>query len=175
MNAPRKPRYVGVRAQLDELVEDLRLNLSRALFHEVNHAYWNTTGRQSPDTIYEVRTAIEEAFMFHIRRWCVVPDVMLVLCASRDILKDVIMMAIDVPRPPQTDRFLVRILENFKVMFVRSWVPLIENVLVENQHRIEVIQRSWRRCAADPNHPICRRRLLRDFEILSRDLENMTV
>ena len=175
MDAPRKPRYVGVRAQLDELVDDLSDNLSRALFTEMNHAYWNSTGRQSPDTIYEVRTAIEEAFMFQIRRWCAVPDVMLVLCASRDILKDVIVMALDVPRPPQTDRFLVRILENFKVMFVRSWVPLIEFAMLPYQHNIEVIQRSWRRCAADPNHPACRRRLLRDFEILSRDLENMNV
>ena len=166
MDAPRKPRYVGVRAQLDELIEDLRLNLSRALFHEVNHAYWNTTGRQSPDTIYEVRTAIEEAFMFHIRRWCVVPDVMLVLCASRDILKDVIMMALDVPRPPEAYRFLERILENFLVRFIRSWVPRIENVLTENQHHIEIIQRKWRTCASDPNHPMCRRRLLREFEIL---------
>ena len=166
MDAPRKPRYVGVRAQLDELVEDLRLNLSRALFHEVNHAYWNSTGRQSPDTIYEVRTAIEEAFMFHVRRWCAVPDVMLVLCASRDILKDVIMMALDVPRPPEAYRFLERILENFLVMFIRSWVPRIENVLTENQHHIEIIQRKWRTCASDPNHPACRRRLLREFEIL---------
>ena len=175
MDAPRKPRYVGVRAQLDELVDDLSDNLSRALFTEMNHAYWNSTGRQSPDTIYEVRTAIEEAFMFHIRRWCAVPDGMLVLCASRDTLKDATVMAIDVPRPPQTDRFLVRILENFKVMFVRSWVPLIEFAMLPYQHNIEVIQRSWRRCAADPNHPACRRRLLRDFEILSRDLENMNV
>ena len=166
MDAPRKSRYVGVRAQLDELVVDLRLNLSRALFHEVNHAYWNSTGRQSSDTVYEVRTAVEEAFMFHIRRWCAVPDVMLVLCASRDILKDVIMMAIDVPRPPESARFLKRILENFLVMFVRSWVPRIENVLMENQHHIEIIQRTWRRCASDPNHPMCRRRLLREFEIL---------
>ena len=175
MDAPRKPRYVGVRAQLDELVDDLRLNLSRALFHEVNHAYWNSTGRQSSDTIYEVRTAIEEAFMFHIRRWCAIPDVMLVLCACRDILKDVIVMALDVPRPPEAYRFLERILENFLVMFIRSWVPRIENVLTENQHHIEIIQRKWRTCASDPNHPMCRRRLLRDFEILSRDLETMTV
>ena len=160
-----------MRAQLDELVVDLRLNLSRALFHEVNHAYWNSTGRQSSDTVYEVRTAVEEAFMFHIRRWCAVPDVMLVLCASRDILKDVIMMAIDVPRPPESARFLKRILENFLVMFVRSWVPRIENVLTENQHRVEVIQRTWRRCASDPNHPMCRRRLLREFQ----DLENITM
>ena len=173
MDAPRKSRYVGVRAQLDELVDDLSDNLSRALFTEMNHAYWNSTGRQSPDTIYEVRTAIEEAFMFHIRRWCAVPDVMLVLCASRDILKDAIVMAIDVPRPPEADRFLERILENFQVMFVRLWVPLIEHVLVENQHHIEIIQRKWRTCASDPNHPMCRRRLLRDFEILTNDLENL--
>ena len=111
--------------------------------------------------------------MFHIRRWCAVPDVMLVLCASRDILKDAIVMAIDVPRPPEADRFLERILENFQVMFVRLWVPLIEHVLVENQHHIEIIQRKWRTCASDPNHPMCRRRLLRDFEILTNDLENL--
>jgi len=175
MDAPRKSRYVGVRAQLDELLDDLGINLSRACFHEVNHASWQAMGRQCPDTIYEVRTAIEEAFMFHIRRWYGVGDVILVLCASRDILKDTIMMALDVPRPPEADRFLERILENFLVMFVRSWLPRIEQVLVENQHRIEVIQRTWRRCASDPNHPACRRRLIRDFESLSMDLENMRV
>jgi hypothetical protein len=168
---PRKSRYVGVSAQLDELADDLSDNLSRALFTEMNHAYWNSMGRQSPDTIYEVRTAIEEAFMFHIRRWCAVPDVVLVLCASRDILKDTIMMALDVPRPPEANLYLARILENFLVMFVRSWVPRIENVLMENQHRIEIIQRTWRRCTSDPNHPACRRRLLREFQ----DLENMVV
>jgi len=175
MDAPRKSRYVGVRAQLDELIEDLNDNLSRALFNEVNHASWNAMGRQSSDTTYEIRTAIEEAFMFHIRRWYAVPDAMLVLCTSRDILKDVIMMALDVPRPPETLRFLARILENFLIMFARSWLPRIERVLRENQHRIEVIQRAWRRCASDPNHPACRRRLIRDFESLSMDLENMRV
>ena len=175
MDAPRKSRYAGVHEQMAELVDDLGTNLSRALFHEVNHASWHAMGRQSSDTIYEFRMAIEEAFMFHIHRWCAVPDAMLVLCASRDMLKDVIMMALDVPRPPEADRFLERILENFLVMFVRSWVPRIERVLLENQHHIEIIQRKWRTCASDPNHPMCRRRLLRDFEILSRDLENMTV
>jgi hypothetical protein len=163
---PRKSRYVAVSAQLDELADDLSDNLKRALFTETNHAYWNSMGRQSPDTIYEVRTAIEEAFMFHIRRWCGIHDAMLVLCTSRDILKDTIMIALDVPRPPDANRYLARIIENFLIMFVRSWLPRIENVLMENQHRIEIIQRSWRRCASDPNHLACRRRLLREFEIL---------
>jgi hypothetical protein len=175
MEAPRKSRYVGVRAQLEELVDDLGINLSRACFHEVNHTFWQAMGRQSSDTIYEVRTAIEEAFMFHIRRWNCIGDVLVVLCASRDILKDTIMMALDVPRPPEADLYLERILENFLVMFVRSWLPRIEDILIENQHRIEVIQRSWRRCASDPSHPICRRRLIHDFEILSKDLESMKV
>jgi hypothetical protein len=169
MDAPRKSRYAGVHEQLAELVDDLGTNLSRALFHEVNHASWQAMGRQSSDTIYEFRMAIEEAFLFPIRRWYGAGDGVLVLCASRDILKDTIMMALDVPRPPEADRFLERILENFLVMFVRSWLPRIEKVLMENQHRIEVIQRSWRRCASDPNHPMCRRRLLREFQ----DLENI--
>lgn len=166
MDAPHKSRHVAVRAQLDEITEDLIENLNRAFSQEVNHTSWQVMGRQSSDTIYEFRMAIEEAFMFHIRRWCAVPDVLLVLCTSRDILKDVIVMALDVPRPPEADRFLDRILENFIVMFVRSWVPRIENVLTVNQHHIEIIQRKWRRCVSDPNHPACRRRLLREFEIL---------
>jgi hypothetical protein len=41
-------------------------------------------------------------------------------------------------------------------------------------HNCEVIQRNWRRCITDPDHPACRRRLEMDFSDFS-DLKHICV
>jgi len=38
-------------------------------------------------------------------------------------------------------------------------------------HHAQVLQRTWRKCITDPNHPACRRRLEYEFQ----DLMNISV
>lgn len=175
MDAPRKSRYISVDEQLFELMHDLEVYLCRAFLHEVNHAYWDTVTRQSKDTEYEIRHAITEAFDVIIRRWESIDEVRAILAAARDIFKDGVIMCIDVPRPPDADAFLNRVLENVMIFFGSSWIPRIEFAMLPYQHNIEVIQRNWRRCYYEPNHPACKRRLLREFENMQKDLESVTV
>jgi hypothetical protein len=35
--------------------------------------------------------------------------------------------------------------------------------IVKRDHSASVIQRVWRRVISDPNHPVCKRRLLREY------------
>jgi hypothetical protein len=177
MNAPRKPRYAGVREQLDELEADIRTFLERAFIYEVNHAFWDTTGMQSPHTVEEIAAAIEESFDFIIRRWESIRDVRVALETARDVFTNTVLLCIDVSRPHGLGRayeFLERVLTNMvNTLFGRQYRPRIENVMIQHQHHIEVIQRNWRKCSSDPAHLACRRRLEYEFESLSTDLERL--
>jgi len=173
MDAPRKSRYFSVEDQLFELMHDLEVYLCRVLFHEVNHAHWAATTHQSKDTEYEIRNAVTEAFDVILRRWENVSDVRAMLAASRDILKDGVIMCVDVPRPPDADAFLARVLENVMIFFGSSWIPRIDAAMLPYQHNIELIQRNWRRCYYDPNHPACKRRLVRQFEDMRLEIQSV--
>jgi hypothetical protein len=173
MDAPRKSRHISVEDQLFELKHDLSMYLARAFLHEVNHAYWAAMTRQSKDTEYEIRHAITEAFDVILRRWESIDEVRAILTAARDIFKEGVIMCIDVPRPPDTDEFLIRILENVMIFFESSWIPRIEFAMRPYQHNIEVIQRNWRRCYYEPNHPACKRRLVRQFENMSLEMQSV--
>jgi hypothetical protein len=36
--------------------------------------------------------------------------------------------------------------------------------IVKRDHSASIIQRVWRRVISDPDHPVCKRRLLREYE-----------
>lgn len=171
MEAPRKPRYAGVREQLDGLESYIRTFLEHAFIYEINHAFWDVTGTHAPHTNEEIASAITESFDFIIRRWESIRDVRLVLEMYRDIFKDTVLACIDVSRPYHAHEFLGRVLTNMDTLFSRQFRPRIEYVMIPYEHCVEIIQRSWRRCSSDPEHLACRRRLLREFESLNADLE----
>jgi len=46
-----------------------------------------------------------------------------------------------------------------------AYTPLRIEMLMMNHHA-QVLQRTWRKCITDPNHPACRRRLQHEFDEL---------
>ena len=171
MEAPRKPRYAGVREQLDALEDDIRNYLTRSLFFSVNHAYWYEMDEQAVDTVEEISNSVVEAFDTIIRVWESVEDVRLTLETAREVFKHTVAACIDVARPEDGQDFMVRVLANMVRLFTHQFRPRIECVMIPYEHCVEIIQRSWRRCSSDPAHFVCRRRLLRDFDSMANDLE----
>lgn len=175
MNAPHKPRYAGVREQLDELEGDIRTFLERAFVSGVNHLFWDATGMHAPHTVEEIASAITESFDFIIRRWESIRDVREALEMARDVFTNTVLLCIDVDRPiDNANEFLYRVFTNMvDTLFSRQYRPRLENVMIPYEHHVEVIQRNWRKCSSDPAHLACRRRLEREFETLSADLERL--
>jgi hypothetical protein len=171
MEAPRKPRYAGVREQLDALEEDIRKYLTRSLFFSVNHAYWYEMDEQAVDTVEEVSNSVVEAFDTIVRVWESIEDVRLALETAREIFKHTVAACIDVARPEDGHDFMVRVLNNMIRLFAQQFRPRIECVMIPYEHCVEIIQRSWRRCSSNPEHLVCRRRLMYEFESLTSDLE----
>ena len=166
---------VSVRDQLWELAHDLRLNLVNVLFRELDLEYWQEHGHMSIDSLYEVRLAISEAFENIERRWETVSDVFAGLRSCSLQLKEASFIALDLPWPADVNEFLERIISNIDILFTQIWVPRLEKLMIPAHHRIQVIQRNWVRAYTDPAHPVCRRRLLRQFNEMQSDLERVCV
>jgi len=59
-----------------------------------------------------------------------------------------------------------RVLDNIREIYVDvAYTPLRIEMLMMNHHA-QVLQRTWRKCITDPNHPACRRRLQHEFDEL---------
>ena len=70
--------------------------------------------------------------------------------------------------PPQdphihADTHVEQVVDNALTIYNQYiYAPLRTEMIMANHHA-QVLQRTWRRCVTDPNHPVCRRRLEYEF------------
>ena len=63
-----------------------------------------------------------------------------------------------------TEDHIMAVINNAMAVYNRViYAPLRTEMIMAN-HNAEVLQRTWRRCITDPNHPACRRRLMHEFD-----------
>jgi len=165
-----------VQAQLIDLRMKLDANLIRAVWGGINMTYWSVMGRLDEKTIAAINLYIDSAFDPYIRRWQNVEPVRSVLERACETLKDAALVALDVPWPGNAiDFHVTAVRHNLIELFDKKYWPAISDSMLGAAPSVIKVQRAWRRCTSDPSHPACRRRLLREFEALSTDLENMAV
>ena len=69
----------------------------------------------------------------------------------------------NVPFPRDPTWHMTRVVDNALEAYVRViYAPLRTEMIMAN-HNAEVLQRTWRRCITDPEHPACKRRLAYEF------------
>jgi hypothetical protein len=166
--ATRATRFV--RAQLDQLRINLFENLHRA---QLNHDYWHEMDCLDADSKFEIRNAVTEAFELASRRWYHMREVLHELEAISEIIKDALEIALDVIYPDFVNAHIQRVIENVMVRFDRWWGPRLECAMFDYVHAAVKIQDAWLECYYRPDHPVCKRRLLRSFEEFEKDLERL--
>lgn len=164
-------------AQVVDLRMTLDANLVRAVWGDINRAYWSVMGRLDEKTLAMLDLSIDSAFDTHIRRWQNVESVRTLLERACEILKEAAWIALDVPWPgdPTVEHHIAAVRHNLMDFFDIKYFSKIRKAMLDVSPSVLKIQRAWRRCHYDPSHPVCRRRLLREFETLSTDLETLTV
>jgi thymidylate synthase ThyX len=171
MDDDRATRFV--QNQVAQLREDLDDFIRQAFQFQINHAYWHEMSRLDSDSKYEIRKAVSEAFEIASRRWAHTPKVFDAHETVEQCIKDSIEIALDVIYPEYTDIHLLHVHENIMTMFDRRWGPRLESAMLDYVESAVKIQDVWRKCYYEPTHPMCRRRLLRQFEELADDLETL--
>jgi len=150
--APR-PATGGVNAQLLDFEDDLRNAL-------IASDGWGPDGR---------RDAIDGACMDLTYRYRDFENVTNLLTMGKILFRAVITASIntkslsdDYEEELPNDVIIDNV---FGAYFDHIYSPLRHEMLSANHH-IGVIQRNWRRCVLDPEHPACRRRLEWEFNDL---------
>jgi hypothetical protein len=150
--APR-PATGGVNAQLLDFEDDLRNAL-------IASDGWGPDGQ---------RDAMEGACMDLSYRYRDFENVTNLLTMGKILFRAVITASIntmklgdDYNEEPSWDVVIDNV---FGAYFDHIYSPLRCEMLAANHH-IGVIQRNWRRCVLDPEHPACRRRLEWEFNDL---------
>jgi hypothetical protein len=166
-----------VQAQLIELRLNLDANLIRAVWGGINMTYWHTMNRLDEKTLAAINLQVDSAFDPYIRRWQNVEPVRSVLEFACETIKDAALVALDVPWPgdENVESHVGVVRRNLMELFDKKYWPVISDAMLDATPSVIKVQRAWRRLSADPSHPVCRRRLLREFEALSNDLETLTV
>lgn len=172
MATPRAPRKStgGVDVQLEEFETDLRAALEIQLFLNINMEFWNEMDRLSDEDNTSISLAIDGCFLDMAYRYSAAPQVSAVLEHCRILIQNVVWAAMNVPCPTAPDLHIEAVIDNSMDVYNRVIYAHLRTEMIMVNHNIEVLQRTWRRCVADPSHPVCRRRLEYEFESSVRDL-----
>jgi hypothetical protein len=175
MATPRAPRKSigGVDVQLEEFETDLRAALEVHLIMNTDRRYWTEMDRLSDENNDATRRVINECFIDMAHRYSAVPQVSAVLEHCRILIENVVWASMNVPWPEVEDLHIERVIDNALEVYNRVIYAHLRTEMIMANHNAGVLQRNWRRCITDPEHPACRRRLEYEFDENLRDLNAM--
>ncbi len=166
MSAPRAPRKAtgGVDAQLLDFDTDLYNHLTYQLLAKTNMDYWRELDQMSPQNRDEMNRAVDMALLDLTHRYADTPGVLAILEQARILFKNVVWAAMNVPFPNDTQLHIEQVIDNLVEVYNREIYAPLRTEMVMANHHAQVLQRTWRRCITDPNHPACKRRLEYEFK-----------
>jgi hypothetical protein len=162
-----------VDVQLEEFETDLMTALEVQLVMHTNMQYWRETDHLSREDTETNERIIEDCFVDLLHRYRDVKPIVELLEYCLILIQNVTWAAMNVPCPEVPVHHIERVVENVMEVYNRViYAPLRTEMIMAN-HNAQVLQRTWRRCITDPNHPACRRRLEYEFSNALRDMESL--
>lgn len=161
MDAPIKPRYTYVDQQIDYLEITIRDAIN---VRDLN--YWREVGELSLYDNVTISTNIRTAFQNLLKIYETSHEVSTIIEETVILLQNCAWCALNVMYVEDYLEHVNNVSENVLRVFHRISYPYLRTEMIMANHHCEMIQRVWRRCATDPVHPVCRRRLIREFDML---------
>lgn len=109
------------------------------------------------------RRVIDDCFTDMAHRYSAVPQISAVLEHCRILIQNVVWASMNVPWPEVPDLHIERVIDNAMTVYNRVIYAHLRTEMIMANHNAVVLQRNWRRCITDPEHPACRRRLEYEF------------
>lgn len=177
MATPRAPRKStgGVDVQLEEFETDLRGLLEAQLGFHIDQQFWDEMGALSEEDNRGIAEVIDGAFLDLSYRYQNVQPIMALLEHCRILIQNVVWASMNVPivQMPHENDVAVHVeavINNTMAVYNRVIYAQLRTEMIIVSHSAHVLQRTWRRCIADPSHLACRRRLEYELEELKNVL-----
>lgn len=167
MDAPIKPRY----AYVDDQITHLENGIREAILAPMNELMWSENGELTAGDVAALNQGIAEAFRPLRIAYESSREVSEALEASLILIQNCAWCGMNLPYFTSPEEHQLLVYQNVQSVFNRVWYARLRTEMIMVNHNCEVIQRSWRRCITDPDHPACRRRLEIEFAVFNDDLK----
>jgi hypothetical protein len=155
-----------VDAQLEDFEEDLRNQLEFHLMLSVNRDFWREMDHLSTEDERGIEDVIDFAIQGIMKRYENSRDVTNIFQHLRILIQNVVWASMNVPWPRDPNVHIGSVVENAMQVYYNVVYPQLRTEMIMVNHHCEVIQRNWLKCYYEPDHPVCKRRLVREFEEL---------
>ena len=169
MDAPIKPRYTYVDSQITHLEDAIR----EAILAPMNELMWSENGELTTGDVAALNQGIAEAFRPLRIAYESSHEVSEALEASLILIQNCAWCGMNLPYFTSPEEHQLLVYQNVQSVFNRVWYARLRTEMIMVNHNCEVIQRSWRRCITDPDHPACKRRLESYFNDFNSDLNEL--
>jgi hypothetical protein len=151
--------------RLEDLEAELRNGVDSVLLLDFDLGYWAAHNEPSADNLRALDRVFYDVFRDLIHQYRnTALEAPLVAC--RAVLSRVAWAAVNVPFPHDTQTHLEAVSDNVLHTWIDMFYADIRTEMVVLDHHAQVIQRNWKAANTNPAHPVCRRRLLHEFDSL---------
>lgn len=165
MNAPRK-LVAAVDVQIDDFELNLRERLEYQLIFVTDRDFWLEFDTLNPEDFKALEDVIDLSFINIINLYKNVTSVVNILQHSRILFQNIVWAGMNTPFPHNIMFYIDRVIDNAFEVYFNVVYPNLRTEMLTANRRCFRLQQTWRRCYYEPDHPVCRRRLLREFEEL---------
>ena len=155
--------------QLEIFETNLFENLKLYLQTELDLVFWSELGELCREDSEGIKIVVDESFEHMERTYESVNAVKTLLNNFKTFVKGSVWIAMNVPFPymvlsEHVEQVIEQVIDNVKRMYYVMFYQDLRHEVAETNYKSKVIQRRWRACYYEPHHPVCRRRLSRQFE-----------
>ena len=156
-----------VDAELAAFEDNLRNGLEFILTMGIHRGMWYEFDELTNENHHDIEDVIDLAFHDIMYKYSLCQSVWRVLEHGRILFQNTVWAAMNVPYPRNVNTHVHRVIDNsFNAYNNFVYVHLRTEMIMAN-HSVHILQRKWRVCASDPEHPACQRRLMREFNELT--------
>lgn len=155
----------GVDNQLETLEMQIKEQLENVLIFNFDLVYWSEIDEPATEDLRGLDYLFMNIFRPLLYRYSGT-GVHEILCRCRDFLGQVAWACLNVPFPHMTGAHFNAVANNVTIVYINTFYAELRTAMIMCNHNSQLIQSTWKEAVANPSHPICRRRLLREFENL---------
>lgn len=134
-------------------------SLEFQLIIDTDRTSWENTGHMTNDSLNGLENSIDFGFEQMFERYRYSRSVLDILEPWRDQLHNIMWIAMDVPYPENLDRHVDRVIGNCRRLFYDAIWPRLEEAMIREVSRAQIIQRNWKEAYYNPNYEICKKRI----------------
>jgi hypothetical protein len=157
---------IQVSVVLQDFVDELVNILSET---DINYDFWWELDEIDTESMTRLHNTVDLIFNDFFRIYKDFQRVTELVIRARETIKMALSVAMDVPFPVSNFHF-PRVIDNIVLMFTENFRNDIYYAMIEANHSVHILQRSWRRSVSDPNFLACRRRLENEFNAAQREM-----